>query len=81
MKSCRAADNIRSAAAVAGEAAATTQGASQDRAASALKHIVLIAVGAMFALALAWMVLTSFKSASSQALTFPVVWCRTRSVE
>jgi multiple sugar transport system permease protein len=41
--------------------------------ASALKHIVLIAVGAMFALPLAWMVLTSFKSAS-QALTFPVVW-------
>jgi multiple sugar transport system permease protein len=41
--------------------------------ASALKHVVLIAVGAMFALPLAWMVLTSFKSAS-QALTFPVVW-------
>jgi multiple sugar transport system permease protein len=41
--------------------------------ASALKHIVLIAVGAMFALPLAWMVLTSFKSAP-QALTFPVVW-------
>jgi multiple sugar transport system permease protein len=41
--------------------------------ASALKHIVLIAVGAMFALPLAWMVLTSFKSAS-QTLTFPVVW-------
>jgi len=41
--------------------------------ASALKHIVLIAVGAMFALPLVWMVLTSFKSAS-QALTFPVVW-------
>jgi multiple sugar transport system permease protein len=41
--------------------------------ASALKHIVLIAVGAMFALPLAWMVITSFKSAS-QALTFPVAW-------
>jgi multiple sugar transport system permease protein len=41
--------------------------------ASALKHVVLIAVGAMFALPLVWMVLTSFKSAG-QALTFPVVW-------
>ena len=41
--------------------------------ASALKHIVLIAVAAMFALPLAWMVLTSFKSAA-QALTLPVVW-------
>ncbi len=41
--------------------------------ASGLKHLVLIAVGAMFALPLVWMVLTSFKSAS-QALTFPVVW-------
>ena len=41
--------------------------------ASALKHAVLLAVGAMFALPLVWMVLTSFKSAG-QALTFPVVW-------
>jgi multiple sugar transport system permease protein len=46
---------------------------SRKLGASALKHTVLIAVGAMFALPLAWMVLTSFKSAS-QALTFPVVW-------
>jgi multiple sugar transport system permease protein len=41
--------------------------------ASALKHLVLIIVGAMFALPLAWMVITSFKSAS-QALALPVVW-------
>jgi len=41
--------------------------------ASAAKHAVLIAVGAMFALPLVWMVLTSFKTAG-QALTFPVVW-------
>jgi len=41
--------------------------------ASAGKHIVLIIVGAMFALPLVWMVLTSFKTAS-QTLTFPVVW-------
>jgi multiple sugar transport system permease protein len=40
---------------------------------SAGKHIVLIIVGAMFALPLLWMVLTSFKTAS-QTLTFPVVW-------
>src|ERR1022692_1937873 len=41
--------------------------------ASAGKHAVLIIVGAMFALPLVWMVLTSFKTAS-QTLTFPVVW-------
>jgi multiple sugar transport system permease protein len=41
--------------------------------ASVGKHAVLIIVGAMFALPLAWMVLTSFKTAS-QTLTFPVVW-------
>ncbi len=41
--------------------------------ASAARHLVLIAVGAMFALPLVWMLLTSFKSAQ-QALTFPVVW-------
>jgi multiple sugar transport system permease protein len=41
--------------------------------ASVAKHAVLIAVGAMFALPLVWMVLTSFKTAG-QALTFPVVW-------
>lgn len=37
------------------------------------KHVVLIALSAMFALPLAWMVLTSFKTAQ-QALTLPVVW-------
>jgi ABC-type glycerol-3-phosphate transport system permease component len=41
--------------------------------ASAARHLVLITVGAMFALPLVWMLLTSFKSAQ-QALTFPVVW-------
>jgi multiple sugar transport system permease protein len=41
--------------------------------ASAAKHIVLIALSAVFALPLAWMVLTSFKSAA-QALAQPVVW-------
>lgn len=46
---------------------------SRKMGASALKHVVLIAVGAMFALPLVWMVLTSFKTAG-QALTFPVVW-------
>jgi multiple sugar transport system permease protein len=40
---------------------------------SALKHLVLITVGAMFALPLAWMLLSSVKSAG-QSLTFPVVW-------
>jgi multiple sugar transport system permease protein len=41
--------------------------------ASAVKHLVLITVGAMFALPLAWMLLSSVKSAG-QTLTFPVVW-------
>jgi multiple sugar transport system permease protein len=41
--------------------------------ASAAKHIVLIALSAVFALPLAWMILTSFKSAA-QALAQPVVW-------
>jgi multiple sugar transport system permease protein len=40
---------------------------------STTKHVVLIALSAMFALPLAWMVLTSFKTAQ-QALTLPVVW-------
>jgi multiple sugar transport system permease protein len=40
---------------------------------SVTRHAVLIAVGAMFALPLAWMLITSFKTAQ-QALTFPVVW-------
>lgn len=41
--------------------------------ASAAKHVVLIALSAVFALPLAWMVLTSFKTAA-QALAQPVVW-------
>ena len=41
--------------------------------ASAAKHIVLIALSAVFALPLVWMVLTSFKTAA-QALAQPVVW-------
>src|SRR6202522_1026280 len=41
--------------------------------ASAAKHIVLIALSAVFALPLVWMVLTSFKTAG-QALAQPVVW-------
>jgi len=41
--------------------------------ASAAKHVVLIALSAVFALPLAWMILTSFKSAA-QALAQPVVW-------
>src|ERR1700677_5160255 len=41
--------------------------------ASAAKHNMLIALGAVFALPLAWMVGTSFKTAQ-QALAFPVVW-------
>jgi multiple sugar transport system permease protein len=41
--------------------------------ASAVKHIVLIVLSAMFGLPLLWMVLTSFKTAA-QALTLPVVW-------
>ena len=41
--------------------------------ASAAKHIVLIALSAMFGLPLLWMVLTSFKTAA-QALALPVVW-------
>src|SRR6202522_2608333 len=41
--------------------------------ASAAKHIVLIALSAVFALPLVWMILTSFKTAA-QALTLPVVW-------
>jgi ABC-type glycerol-3-phosphate transport system permease component len=41
--------------------------------ASAAKHLVLIALSAVFALPLAWMILTSFKSAA-QALAQPVVW-------
>jgi multiple sugar transport system permease protein len=41
--------------------------------ASAGKHAVLIALSAMFALPLVWMVGTSFKTAH-QALTLPVVW-------
>jgi multiple sugar transport system permease protein len=41
--------------------------------ASAGKHIVLIALSAMFGLPLLWMVLTSFKTAG-QALALPVVW-------
>jgi multiple sugar transport system permease protein len=40
---------------------------------SAGKHAVLIALSAMFALPLVWMVGTSFKTAG-QALTLPVVW-------
>jgi multiple sugar transport system permease protein len=41
--------------------------------ASAAKHIVLIALSAVFALPIAWMILTSFKTAA-QALAQPVVW-------
>jgi multiple sugar transport system permease protein len=41
--------------------------------ASAGQHTVLIAVSAMFALPLVWMIGTSFKTAQ-QALTLPVVW-------
>ena len=41
--------------------------------ASASKHIVLIALSAVFALPLVWMILTSFKTAA-QALAQPVVW-------
>src|SRR6202522_3520730 len=41
--------------------------------ASAAKHIVLIALSAVFALPLVWMILTSFKTAA-QALAQPVVW-------
>ena len=41
--------------------------------ASAAKHIVLIALSAVFALPIVWMVLTSFKTAP-QALAQPVVW-------
>jgi ABC-type maltose transport system permease subunit len=41
--------------------------------ASAVKHVVLIVLSAMFGLPLLWMVLTSFKTAA-QALTLPVVW-------
>jgi len=41
--------------------------------ASLSKHAVLIAVSAMFALPLLWMVSTSFKTAQ-QALQLPVVW-------
>jgi multiple sugar transport system permease protein len=41
--------------------------------ASAAKHLVLIALSAVFALPLAWMILTSFKTAA-QALAQPVVW-------
>ena len=41
--------------------------------ASAGKHSVLIALSAVFALPLAWMILTSFKTAA-QALAQPVIW-------
>jgi multiple sugar transport system permease protein len=41
--------------------------------ASAAKHTVLIALSAVFALPIAWMILTSFKTAA-QALAQPVVW-------
>jgi multiple sugar transport system permease protein len=46
---------------------------SRKISASAAKHIVLIALSAMFGLPLLWMVLTSFKTAA-QALALPVVW-------
>ena len=50
-----------------------TRRTARRLAGSAARHLVLITVGAMFALPLVWMLLTSFKSAQ-QALTFPVVW-------
>jgi multiple sugar transport system permease protein len=51
---------------------------SRKISASAAKHIVLIALSAMFGLPLLWMVLTSFKTAA-QALALPVVWWHTGS--
>lgn len=47
--------------------------ASRKFVASLTKHVVLLAISAMFLLPLVWMILTSFKT-PAQALAQPVVW-------